>query len=176
MKANKHFWLYLSRFLLELKYFGQICRENENKLLCSEAFVRQSCRLWDNVEKYCAAGQATQDKKRRRMFFACCINKAADPPSECVIRFALWRQKSLRERASTLRDNYNACLVNNITKLCAIFTRMLVLTFQEVEFVISLLLKYVFCSVWNLQCSLFPSRKSNTYLLFRMNLVLWSWK
>jgi len=25
-------------------------------------FFRKSCRLWDNVEKYCRAGQATDEK------------------------------------------------------------------------------------------------------------------
>jgi len=30
-------------------------------ILCSITVFRKSCRLWDNVEKYCRAGQATDD-------------------------------------------------------------------------------------------------------------------
>jgi hypothetical protein len=30
-------------------------------ILCSETVFRKSCRLWDNLEKYCRAGQATVD-------------------------------------------------------------------------------------------------------------------
>ena len=33
---------------------GKICRERRNTL-----FFRKSCRLWNNVEKYCKAGHAT---------------------------------------------------------------------------------------------------------------------
>jgi hypothetical protein len=124
----------------------------------------------------------------RPMLFARCITKAADPHSESVINFALWQQNLLRQHASILGDTYNACLDNNITKLYPFFKFSyyhFLSILQEVEInfqnfwhdlVISLLLKYVLCSVGNLQCSLFPSRKSNTYLLFRMILVLWSWK
>jgi len=31
----------------------------ETHILCSVTFSQQSCRLWDNVEKYGRAGQAT---------------------------------------------------------------------------------------------------------------------
>jgi len=30
-------------------------------ILCSISFFRKSCSLWDNVEKYRRAGQATED-------------------------------------------------------------------------------------------------------------------
>jgi hypothetical protein len=39
---------------------------------------RKSRRLWDNVEKYGTAGQATNDNITRRMRFACWITKATD--------------------------------------------------------------------------------------------------
>jgi len=36
--------------------------ENKTHILCSiNFFPRKSCRLWDNVEKYCRAGQPTDD-------------------------------------------------------------------------------------------------------------------
>ena len=38
----------------------KICRENENTI-CSIIFFRKSRHLWYNVEKYCRAGQATDD-------------------------------------------------------------------------------------------------------------------
>jgi len=38
------------------------CRENRNTFLCSVNFPpRKSCRLWDNMEKYCTARQDTDD-------------------------------------------------------------------------------------------------------------------
>jgi len=33
--------------------------------LCSVTFIKKSCHLWDNVEKYCRAGQATDDNMAR---------------------------------------------------------------------------------------------------------------
>jgi len=37
-------------------------RENQNThLVFSNFFSRKSCRLWDNMEKYCKTGQATDD-------------------------------------------------------------------------------------------------------------------
>jgi hypothetical protein len=39
------------------------CRENQNTHFMFNTFFfpRKSCSLWDNVEKYCRAGQATDD-------------------------------------------------------------------------------------------------------------------
>ena len=44
-------------------------------------FLRKLCRLLDNAEKLCTAGQATDDNTKWRMCFACWINKAADTHS-----------------------------------------------------------------------------------------------
>ena len=68
-------------------------------ILCSTAFVRKSCRLWDNVKKYGRAGEATHDNVIRRMRFARWITKATDTDSEYVILIAFSQQKWLRERA-----------------------------------------------------------------------------
>jgi len=35
--------------------------EIKTNILCSKYFYRKSCCLWDNVEKWCTAGQATDD-------------------------------------------------------------------------------------------------------------------
>jgi hypothetical protein len=41
---------------------GKICRENQNThFVFVKVFSRISCRLWDNVETRCRAGQATDD-------------------------------------------------------------------------------------------------------------------
>jgi hypothetical protein len=40
----------------------KLVQKNENPHFSfSNFFFRKSCRLWDNVEKYCTAGQATDD-------------------------------------------------------------------------------------------------------------------
>ena len=45
------------------KCFRQNCGENQNThfVFSNFFFPRKSCRLWDNVEKYCRSGQATDD-------------------------------------------------------------------------------------------------------------------
>jgi hypothetical protein len=55
--------------------------------------------FWGNLEKYCRAGQATDDIIQR-MRFTCWITKAANIPSAYVITTTLPRQNWLRERAS----------------------------------------------------------------------------
>jgi len=37
------------------------CTENQNTLLCSRTFSPKLCHLWDNVERYRRARQATDD-------------------------------------------------------------------------------------------------------------------
>jgi hypothetical protein len=50
------------------------------------------------VEKYCTAGQATDDSTIWRMRIACWINKATNTHSECVIIIAFPLQQWLGER------------------------------------------------------------------------------
>ena len=45
--------------------------------------LRKLCRLWDNVEKYCRAREAIDDKRIRRMRFARWITTAADTLGIC---------------------------------------------------------------------------------------------
>ena len=62
MKTNMHFWLYLSRFFLELEVFQANALENiKIRILCLITFFLQSCPLWDSVEKCSGAGQITYD-------------------------------------------------------------------------------------------------------------------
>jgi hypothetical protein len=72
---------------------------------------QKSFRLWDNVDKYGTAWQATYGNIIRRMRTACWINKHVDTHSECLILTAFPRQKWLRERVSFLRYTDIACSV-----------------------------------------------------------------
>ena len=58
------------------------------------------------MQKYGTARQVTENITRR-MRYACWIKKATDTHSQYVILIAF-----LRERASTLRYTYSACLVS----------------------------------------------------------------
>jgi hypothetical protein len=63
------------------------CREDQNTHFIFNKFFEKSCHLWDNVEKYGTARQATADNIIWRMRFACWITKATDTHSECLILF-----------------------------------------------------------------------------------------
>ena len=61
MKIYVHLW-YVARFFLEWEMFQtKVVEKIKTHILCSIPFLRKSYRLWDNVEKYCRAGQATDD-------------------------------------------------------------------------------------------------------------------
>jgi hypothetical protein len=74
-------------------------------------FFRKSCRLWNNVVKYCTAWQATDDNIIWHMRIACWINKATNTHTDCVILNVFPLQQLLHERASILRNTYIACLL-----------------------------------------------------------------
>jgi hypothetical protein len=80
----------------------KICSKNQNthSMLSKFFLFRKSCSLWDNVEKYCTPGQATDDNIIWRMRFSFWLTKAKDIHSECVILIAFPLQQWLRERAS----------------------------------------------------------------------------
>jgi hypothetical protein len=76
----------MSRSVLRMKNVSaKSCRENQNThfVFSNFFFFQKSCRLWDNVEKYCTARQVTDDKIIRRMRFACLITKATDTLRIC---------------------------------------------------------------------------------------------
>jgi hypothetical protein len=75
------------------------CRENHNTNFTLKTFLRNSCRLWDHVEKYCTSRQATDDNTLRRMRFTCWTSKARDTQSEYVTRIA-FPQKEWSQNAS----------------------------------------------------------------------------
>jgi hypothetical protein len=72
MKTHVHLWPYLTDFFLEWEIFQtKVAEKIKTHILCSITFFRKSCRLWDYVEKYGRARQATDDNVARRMRFAC---------------------------------------------------------------------------------------------------------
>ena len=93
--------------LLKIGNFShKSCRENQNITLCSITTPppKKPCSLWDNVEKYGTARQATDDNIIRRMRFARWITKATDTHSEYAVILTVFpRQEWLCERATTLR-------------------------------------------------------------------------
>jgi hypothetical protein len=58
------------------------CRENQNTHFMFNNVFPKILPLWDNVEKYGTARQATDDNIIGRMRFACWITKATDTHSE----------------------------------------------------------------------------------------------
>jgi hypothetical protein len=71
-------------------------------------------RLWDNVEKYCRVGQATDGSIIRRMCIVCRITKTRDTHSQYVILIAFTLQQWLRERATMICYTYIACFVHTV--------------------------------------------------------------
>ena len=67
---------------------GRNCWGNQNTrfMFNNFFFFRKSCPLWDNVERYCRAGQASYDNIIRRMRIGCCIPKATNTLSGHLIR------------------------------------------------------------------------------------------
>ena len=71
METNIHFWSYLTNFSLAWEIFQTKVVEkiNTHILYSTDFFLQKSPRLWDNVEKYRTAGQATDDN----MAYAHCM-------------------------------------------------------------------------------------------------------
>jgi len=114
--ADQHTVLIISRSVLlrMRKISDKDVKKIKTNILCSTTFFGNSYRLWDNVEKYCGAEQATVGNTIRRMCFARWITKTADTHSEFVMLIAFLPQNWLNERASMLRYTYIACLSVNI--------------------------------------------------------------
>jgi len=63
MKTNIHCWSYLTQFFLEWEMFqtNLVEKIKTHFEFSNFFFFFKLCHLWDNVEKYCRAGQATDD-------------------------------------------------------------------------------------------------------------------
>ena len=64
-------------------------------------FLKKSCRLWDNVERFCTTGQPWM--KMWHIYIACWVQKATNALSQCVILIVFWLQQWLHKCASLLR-------------------------------------------------------------------------
>jgi hypothetical protein len=76
-------YLYLRNISLKV-FQTKLVEKFKTLILCSITFFRKSCLLWNNVEKYGIARQATDDIIQH-MRFACWITKGTDTPSEYII-------------------------------------------------------------------------------------------
>jgi hypothetical protein len=65
LQEHQYTFFIISRsVLLEMRNVSdKRCRENQNTHFLFIFFFRKSCRLWDNVEKYCRAVQARDDNQ-----------------------------------------------------------------------------------------------------------------
>jgi len=64
----------------------------------SKTFSRKSCLLWDNLEMYCRAGQATDDSLILLMLIACSVTNVTETLSKYVILLIcsnMWRRRSV---------------------------------------------------------------------------------
>jgi hypothetical protein len=86
------------------------------------------CRVWDNVDKYGRAREATGDNIARRMCFACWIIKATDTHLQYAIFISFPPQKLLHERALILRYTYIACLYIRSIVLYSFYIRLCIWT------------------------------------------------
>jgi hypothetical protein len=119
--TSRHFWSYLARFFLEWEIFSdKICRENQNtRFMFNNFFPQKSCRLWDNVAKYCRAGQATDDN----MAHAHCmlVTYGNKHTLRYVTLTAIPLQQWFYDRPWLLRYTYIGCLVNFGTQWTWVF-------------------------------------------------------
>jgi hypothetical protein len=110
MKTHKYILSYLAQFFLRWEMFQtKLVKKIKTHILCSVTFSRKFCRLWDNVEKYGRAGQATDDNIIRRMRIACWIPKLQTHTQNTCYLIAFPWQQFLHERASML-TSYVHCL------------------------------------------------------------------
>ena len=87
MQTNVYFLSILVQFLVEWEKFQiNFVEKIKTHILRSVIFFRKLCLLWDNVEKYCAAGQATDEIWCMRI--TCWIPKATSTHSRYVIIIA----------------------------------------------------------------------------------------
>jgi hypothetical protein len=60
MKTDVDFLSYLAEFFLQWEMFPvYFVQKIKTHILSSITFFRKSCRLWENVEKYCRVEQAS---------------------------------------------------------------------------------------------------------------------
>ena len=94
MNMYASFWQYLAEFLLDWEVFRtEVVEKIKAHISCSITFffLRKSCRLGDNVEKYGTARLSTDGDITRRTRCACWISKATDTHSEYVMLITFFK-------------------------------------------------------------------------------------
>jgi hypothetical protein len=84
-------------------------------------FFFENRAVWDNVENYDMAGQATDSNIIWRLQIAWCVAKATDTQSEYVMLIAFPQQHWFK-RVSKLRYTYIACPVFGTPSCLCIYT------------------------------------------------------
>jgi hypothetical protein len=105
--GDLNIFMIISRsFLLRIRNVtDKICRENQDNVFVFYNFFLKSCRLWDNVEKYCKAVHATYHNMAQAH---CTLDNQyyRRTHKEYVILTVFPLQQRLRERASMIRHTY----------------------------------------------------------------------
>jgi len=118
MKPTAHLLLYFPQFFLEWEMFQtKVSEKIKSHILCSITFFffQKSFLLWDNVEKLCTAGQATDYNMRMRI--ACWIPRYTHRICNNYIPLQQWSH----EHATMLRyDVYVYCLSWTLAGPCII--------------------------------------------------------
>ena len=115
MKTDIHFWSYLAQFFSEWEMFQtKFVEKIKTHILCSVTFFRKSCRLLDNVEKYCRTRQATDDNMAHPHWKAGYLRIQTNSQN-ITIAFPL--QQWLDERAAMLPYKYIACLLKHYYRM-----------------------------------------------------------
>jgi hypothetical protein len=93
------FFIIVSRWILrKVRNVSNVEKIKIHILLFHNFFSRKSYRLWDDVEKYGTARQATDDDIIQLTRFTCWIPRAVNTHSEHVLLLALPRQLAARTR------------------------------------------------------------------------------
>jgi hypothetical protein len=87
-------------------------------------FFSKNCAVYENVEKYCRPGHATDDNIIRCMRIACWVPKATNTHSEYVIHLAFPLQQWL-QCASVLHYTYIVCPVKSFSSFTPLLTQNL---------------------------------------------------
>jgi len=114
MQTNIHFGTNLVLFFLNKKCSGQICREKTHILSSVTFFFR----FWENVAKYCSAGQATDENMAHAhcvLYTWCYRHTRRICYARCFFPFLFFPTATrVHQRASTLR--YTNCLVKYLLR------------------------------------------------------------
>jgi hypothetical protein len=107
MKTDIYFWSYLAQFFLEWEmFYTKVVEKIKTHILSSVPFFfRKSCLLWDNVEKFCRAGDATDDSMAH-VHFILGANGYKRTLTDYVTFISFLLQQWIRESAWMLRYAY----------------------------------------------------------------------